>query len=63
MGDMNAKLGKENVFSLVIGRHTLHNTSNENKKKYLVSGQKESYVQYTKKGDKNNAITTEGYPY
>jgi hypothetical protein len=27
---MNAKLGKEKVFSQVIRRHTLHNTSNEN---------------------------------
>ena len=27
---MNAKLGKEKVFSQVIGRHTLHNISNEN---------------------------------
>ena len=25
MGDMKAKLGKEKVFSQVIGRHTLHN--------------------------------------
>ena len=30
MGDMNAKLEKEKVFSQVIGRYTLHNTSNEN---------------------------------
>jgi len=30
MGDMNAKLGKEKVFCQVIGRHTLHNISNEN---------------------------------
>jgi len=30
MGDMNAKLGKEKVFSQVIGRHTPHNISNEN---------------------------------
>ena len=30
MGDMNAKLGKEKVFSQVIGRHTLHNISNKN---------------------------------
>ena len=30
MGDMNAKLGKEKVFSQVIGRHILHNISNEN---------------------------------
>lgn len=29
---MNAKLGKEKVFSQVIGRHTLHNTSNKNGK-------------------------------
>jgi hypothetical protein len=27
---MNAKLGKENVFSQAIGRHTLHNVSEEN---------------------------------
>jgi hypothetical protein len=27
---MNAKLGKEKVFSQGIGRHTLHNVSNEN---------------------------------
>jgi endonuclease/exonuclease/phosphatase family metal-dependent hydrolase len=30
MGDMNAKLGKEKVFNQVLGRHTLHNISNEN---------------------------------
>jgi bifunctional pyridoxal-dependent enzyme with beta-cystathionase and maltose regulon repressor activities len=30
MGDIHAKLGKEKVFSQVIGRHTLHNISNEN---------------------------------
>ena len=30
MGDMNTKPGKEKVFSQVIGRHTLHNISNEN---------------------------------
>ena len=30
MGDTNAKLGKEKVFSQVIGHHTLHNISNEN---------------------------------
>jgi len=30
MGDMNAKLGTEKVFSQVIGCHTLHNISNEN---------------------------------
>jgi exonuclease III len=30
LGDMNAKLGKENVFSQAIGRHTLPNISNEN---------------------------------
>jgi hypothetical protein len=30
LGDMNAKLGKEKVFSQTIGRHTLHNVSNEN---------------------------------
>ena len=29
-GDINAKLGKEKVFSQVIGSHTLHNISNEN---------------------------------
>ena len=29
LGDKNAKLGKEKVFSQ-IGRHTLHNISNEN---------------------------------
>jgi hypothetical protein len=27
---MNAKLGKEKLFSQVVGRHTLHNISNEN---------------------------------
>jgi len=27
---MNAKLRKEKVFSQVVGRHTLHNISNEN---------------------------------
>jgi len=30
LGDMNAKLGKEKVFSQVVGRHTLHDISNEN---------------------------------
>ena len=30
MGDMNGKLGKEKVFSQVIGHHTLHNISNKN---------------------------------
>jgi exonuclease III len=30
LGDINAKLGKERVFSQVVGCHTLHNTSNEN---------------------------------
>jgi len=30
LGDMNAKLGKEKVFSQVVGHHTLHNISNEN---------------------------------
>jgi hypothetical protein len=30
LGDMNSKLGKEKVFSQVIGCHTLHNASNEN---------------------------------
>ena len=30
LGDMNAKLGKEKLFSELIGRHTLHNISNEN---------------------------------
>jgi len=30
LGDMNAKLGRENVFSQVVGRHTLHDISNEN---------------------------------
>jgi hypothetical protein len=30
LGDMNAKLGKEKVFSQAIGRHTLHNVSKEN---------------------------------
>jgi hypothetical protein len=30
LGDMNAKLGKEIAFSQVVGRHTLHNTSNKN---------------------------------
>jgi len=27
---MNANLGKEKLFSLVLGRHKLRNTSNEN---------------------------------
>ena len=31
LGDMNAKLGKEKVFSQVVGRHTLHGISIENK--------------------------------
>jgi hypothetical protein len=30
MGDMNATLGKEKVFSQVIGRRTSHNISNKN---------------------------------
>ena len=30
LGDMNAKVGKENVFSQVVGRCTLHDISNEN---------------------------------
>jgi serine phosphatase RsbU (regulator of sigma subunit) len=30
LGDMNAKLWKEKVFSQVVGRHTLHNISNKN---------------------------------
>jgi len=30
LGDMNAKLGKEKVFSQVVGCHTLHDISNEN---------------------------------
>ena len=30
LGDMNAKLGKEKTFSQVVGRHTLHNSSNKN---------------------------------
>jgi len=30
LGDMNAKLGKEKVFSQVVCRYTLHNISNEN---------------------------------
>ena len=30
LGDMNAKLGKEKLFSQVVGRHTLHDISNEN---------------------------------
>ena len=30
LGDMNAKLGREKVFSQVVGLHTLHNISNEN---------------------------------
>jgi len=30
LGDMNAKLRKEKVFSQVVGCHTLHNVSNEN---------------------------------
>jgi len=30
LSDMNAKLGKEKVFSQVVGRHTVHNISNEN---------------------------------
>jgi len=33
------------------------------KKKYSVNGQKESCVQYIKKGIENNAIIAEGYPY
>jgi len=30
LGDMNTKLGKEKVFSQLVGSHTLHNISNEN---------------------------------
>ena len=30
LGDMNAKLGKEKVFSEVVGRHNLHNITNDN---------------------------------
>jgi exonuclease III len=30
LGDMNAKLEKEKVFSQVVGHHSLHNISNEN---------------------------------
>jgi hypothetical protein len=30
LGDMNVKLGKEKVFSQVVGCHTLHSISNEN---------------------------------
>jgi len=30
MGDMSAKLGKEEVFSQVIGCHSLHNSTIEN---------------------------------
>jgi len=30
LGDMNAKLGLEKVFSQVVGHHTLHDISNEN---------------------------------
>jgi len=40
LGDMNAKLGKEKVFNQVVGRHTLHNTANENGEmveKYAIS--------------------------
>jgi len=29
LGDMNAKLGKETLFSQVVGPHTLHDNSNE----------------------------------
>jgi len=32
LGDTNAKLGKEKVFSQAVGRRTLHNISNENGK-------------------------------
>jgi hypothetical protein len=37
---MDAKLGKEKAFSQVVGRHTLHNISNENGKlvaNYIIS--------------------------
>jgi hypothetical protein len=30
LGDMNAKIGKETTFRLVIGSHSLHYTSNDN---------------------------------
>jgi exonuclease III len=30
LGDMNAKLGKEKVFSQIVGHHTLHDISTEN---------------------------------
>ena len=33
------------------------------KKKYLVNGQKKSYVQYTKNGVENSVTITEGYRY
>jgi len=35
----------------------------ETRKKYLVNGQKESCVLYTKKGTENKAIIIERYPY
>ena len=39
------------------------NSEDMETRKNLVDGQKESCVQYIKKGTPNNAIITEGYPY
>jgi hypothetical protein len=30
LGDLNAKIGKEDVYQNVVGKHTLHDTSNRN---------------------------------